>query len=125
MAAGIYDKPSEHPAWQRLRHLRWFWVSRLAYAPKAVPLRDNLIRLLMAKSAKQADALLRLLRFKHRLQLWLALNHGVGIEKSPIDTLRTGPRLFQKVAPKPISKHQSDSQRSALLPWGLINVRPI
>lgn len=43
------------------------WVGLLAY---------NLIRLLMAESAKQADVLPRLLSFKHSLQLWLAWNHG-------------------------------------------------
>lgn len=43
------------------------WVGLLAY---------NLIRLLMTKSAKQADVLPRLLSFKHSLQLWLAWNHG-------------------------------------------------
>jgi hypothetical protein len=43
------------------------WVGLLAY---------NLIRLLMAQSAKQADVLPRLLSFKHSLQLWLAWNHG-------------------------------------------------
>ena len=43
------------------------WVSLLAY---------NLIRLLMAESAKQADLLPRQLSFKHSLQLWLAWNHG-------------------------------------------------
>jgi hypothetical protein len=30
----------------------------------------------MAKSAKQADVLPRLLSFKHSLQLWLAWSHG-------------------------------------------------
>ena len=44
-----------------------FWVSLLAY---------NLIRLLMAESARQADVLPRLLSFKHSLQLWLAWNRG-------------------------------------------------
>lgn len=43
------------------------WVGLLAY---------NLIRLLMAKSAKQADVLPRLLSFKHSLQLWLAWSHS-------------------------------------------------
>mgnify|MGYP003626052713 CR=1 FL=1 len=43
------------------------WVCLLAY---------NLIRLLMAESAKQADALPRLLSFKHSLQLWLAWRHS-------------------------------------------------
>jgi len=40
-----------------------FWTGLLAY---------NLIRLLMAESAKQADVLPRLLSFKHSLQLWQA-----------------------------------------------------
>jgi hypothetical protein len=43
------------------------WVCLLAY---------NLIRLLMAESAKQADVLPRLLSFKHSLQLWLAWSHS-------------------------------------------------
>ena len=43
------------------------WVCLLAY---------NLIRLLMAESAKQTDALPRLLSFKHSLQLWLAWRHS-------------------------------------------------
>lgn len=43
------------------------WTYLLAY---------NLIRLLMAESAKQADVLPRLLSFKHSLQLWLAWSHG-------------------------------------------------
>jgi hypothetical protein len=42
------------------------WTGLLAY---------NLIRLLMAESAKQADVLPRLLSFKHSLQLWLAWSH--------------------------------------------------
>jgi len=44
-----------------------FWVSLLAH---------NLIRLLMAESAKQADVLPRLPGFKHGLQLCLAWSHG-------------------------------------------------
>ncbi|MDP2835137.1 MAG: IS4 family transposase [Pseudomonadota bacterium] len=43
------------------------WVGLLAY---------NLIRLLMAESAKTADVLPRLLSFKHSLQLWLAWSHS-------------------------------------------------
>lgn len=43
------------------------WVGLLAY---------NLIRVLMAESARQADVLPRLLSFKHSLQLWLAWSHG-------------------------------------------------
>lgn len=43
------------------------WTVLLAY---------NLIRLLMAESARQADVLPRLLSFKHSLQLWLAWSHG-------------------------------------------------
>ena len=44
-----------------------FWTGLLAY---------NLIRLLMAESAKQADVLPRLLSFKHSLQLWQAWSHS-------------------------------------------------
>jgi len=43
------------------------WTYLLAY---------NLIRLLMAESARQADVLPRLLSFKHSLQLWLAWSHA-------------------------------------------------
>lgn len=43
------------------------WIYLLAY---------NLIRLLMAESARQADVQPRLLSFKHSLQLWLAWSHG-------------------------------------------------
>lgn len=44
-----------------------FWTGLLAY---------NLIHVLMAESAKQADVLPRLLSFKHSLQLWQAWSHS-------------------------------------------------
>lgn len=44
-----------------------FWTCLLAY---------NLIRMLMAESAKQAEVFPRLLSFKHSLQLWLAWSHS-------------------------------------------------
>jgi hypothetical protein len=56
------------------------WVGLLAY---------NLIRLLMAESAKQADVLPRLLSFKHSLQLWLAWSHSgpPGVDEADLGVL--------------------------------------
>ena len=61
------------------------WIYVLAY---------NLIRLLMAQAAAQADVLPRQLSFKHTMQVWLAWSHKQFLSDTPEDL----PALFRLIA---------------------------
>ena len=54
----------------------------------------NLVRLLMAQAAVQADVLPRQLSFKHTVQVWLVWNHKQFLSTAPEDP----PALFRLIA---------------------------
>lgn len=54
----------------------------------------NLVRLLMAQAAAQADVLPRQLSFKHTVQVWLVWNHKQFLSTAPEDP----PALFRLIA---------------------------
>ena len=67
------------------------WVYMLAY---------NLIRLLMAEAAQQADVLPRQLSFKHTLQIWIAWSQRQFLSAAKEDTAT----LFMLIAKKRVGK---------------------